>query len=735
MKKLIPIFFILISNLSFATTYYVDATNGNDDNNGTSPEIAWKTIDRVNIAALNAGDWVLFRRGEVFRGNLIPVSGSDPNYITYGAYGTGNKPKLLGSQNRSSANYWIDEGENIWRTVRSLVSVVGPELLPNPDFEDNISDWHIYNNSENEASSELLRTSNTDEYYTSPGGGKLICANNGEIKSDIQVFTYNWSVTNSKWYKFKFKAKATEQFTMNSSDITLMKESSPWTIYSSSGAVKDVTFTNSWTTYELVYKANITASDCRITFYFGNIIPDGATFYFDSLSFKELSGYSELLSMDVGNIIFNNENYCGIKVWEETDLDKQGEFWYDENNEILKLYSVSNPSFFYSDLELALRQTIIDISFKSYIIFENLDLRYGAVHGIAGMSTHHIWIRDVDFSFIGGGDQYGGTKTVRLGNGVEFAVGAHDNIVERCRFDQIYDAAMSPQGGNAPQGFEVYNLYFRNNIVSNCEYSFEFCEGEANATVHNVYFENNTCLDAGSGWGHTQRPDPNGAHLMFWSNPSNTYDFYVRNNIFSNSTDWGIRWLRLEDVNKLTLDYNCWHEISGPVAWIVNTFYDYTTSWEVWEAYQTSSGQDAHSIAADPLLKPDYTLQDNSPCINKGIIISTVTEDYNGASRLQGESYDIGAFESDVLTTIENDGRIDEVIIYPNPVNDILTIVTPIVTKKYMLSVYNLNGQELLNQQLHQTKTEINIGNLSKGVYIVKIVNDKLDEVRKIIKE
>ena len=730
MKLLLTIFFSLIAALSSAITYYVDATNGDDNNNGTSPQTAWKTIDKVNNALIIAGDSVLFKRGEVFRGSLIPVSGSDPFYIIYGAFGVGNKPKILGSYNRNCVCNWIDEGENIWRMNQPAVSLSGPELLPNPDFDDDISNWNIYNSSENGASSDLYRTTNTDEYYTAPGGGKLICQNNGEIQSDIQVFTSNWSITSSKWYKFTFKAKATQEFKMNSTNITLMKASSPWTNYSFSQTVKDVTFTTSWTTYEFVYKANVTASDSRITFYFGNIIPDGVTFYFDSLSFKEYSGYPELLSMDVGNIIFNSESFCGVKVWEETDLDKQGEFWYDENNEILKLYSVSNPALFYSDIELALRKNIIDISYKSYIVLENLDLRYGAVNGVDGMNTHHIWIKDVDISFIGGGDQYGGTETVRFGNGVSFLVGAHDNIVERCTFNQIYDAAMSPQGGSAPQGFEVFNLYFRNNIVRNCEYSFEFWAQSEKATVTDVYFVNNTCMNAGGGWGHAQRPDPNGTHLMFFSNDANTSSFNVMNNIFYNSTEWGVRWARRDNISDVFMDNNCWFETSGNIARIENNYYDYESQWE---EYKATTGQDTHSIAADPLLEADYTLKDNSPCINAGLTISSVNQDYNGVVRPQGNNYDIGAFESNVLTALENVSKTDKVLLYPNPVTNVLTIVTPGFDTASKLCIYNLSGQELMCQQIDQTEIEIDLGNLLQGVYIVKIVNDKSVDTRKII--
>ena len=56
-------------------TYYVDATNGRDSNDGLSPEESWKTVEKVNSAKLHPGDAVLLKRGEVWREQLIPQSG------------------------------------------------------------------------------------------------------------------------------------------------------------------------------------------------------------------------------------------------------------------------------------------------------------------------------------------------------------------------------------------------------------------------------------------------------------------------------------------------------------------------------------------------------------------------------------------------------------------------------------------------------------------------------------
>jgi len=77
-----------IASTAHAAIYYVDATGGNDSWNGLSPETAWKTIQKVNGMNFSPGDSILFKRGEIWREQLIvSSSGEEGNPITFGAYG------------------------------------------------------------------------------------------------------------------------------------------------------------------------------------------------------------------------------------------------------------------------------------------------------------------------------------------------------------------------------------------------------------------------------------------------------------------------------------------------------------------------------------------------------------------------------------------------------------------------------------------------------------------------
>ncbi len=239
-------------------------------------------------------------------------------------------------------------------------------------------------------------------------------------------------------------------------------------------------------------------------------------------------------AQDVGNIIFNSGDLCGVKVWDETALDRQNTFWYDRASKVVKIYCDRNPATLYDDIECALTRHIISQGGRSYVIYDGLHLAYGAAHGIGGGGTHHIIVRNCDLCFIGGGHQFTrqtprGPRHVRYGNGVEFWSSAHDNLVENCRIWDIYDAGLTNQGSGANQ---QYNIVYRNNKIWNCEYSFEYWNRPAESSTRDICFENNSCFHAGRGWSHAQRPWPAGVHLMFFSNQAQTDRFFVRNNVF-----------------------------------------------------------------------------------------------------------------------------------------------------------------------------------------------------------
>ena len=468
----------LNSTEAVAAVYYV-SNAGSDNNDGKSPQTSWRTIARVNAGPFVPGDTILFKRGDCWREQLIPHSGNETGHIRYGAYGSGDKPLLLGSVEKNFPKDWRSEGGNVWVTIDNL-------------------------------------------------------------------------------------------------------------------------------------------------------------------------------PRDVGNIIFDNESSCGVKVWNESDMNVQGKYWYDEEKHLLKLYSSENPALYYCDVECALRRHIILQSSRSYVIYENLVAKYGGAHGIAGGNTHHIIVRDCDFSHIGGGDQYGGGRTVRYGNGVEFWANAHDNLVERCRLWEIYDAALTNQ--NLEPKVKQYNICYRNNIIWNCEYSFEYWNRPANLLTHHIYFDNNTCAYAGYGWGHIQRPDPSGRHLCFYSSPAAAHNICIRNNIFfeAKGNAFYAHYWPEKAIAALNMDNNCWYQIAGDmILFRASKNKGYTMA--QFSVYQSETGNDANSITKVPrwadAANKDFHLTEQSACIDAGTDAGTdvgLKADYEGTAVPKGRAADIGAYEYSV---------------------------------------------------------------------------------------
>src|SRR5436309_5391794 len=101
---------------AWAATFYVDATAGNDTNDGLSQGTPWKTVAKVNGSTFSAGDSILFKRGGIWNESLVPPSsGASGNPIVFDAYGSGEAPTLTGYVPLPTSAWTFDSG-NVWKT-------------------------------------------------------------------------------------------------------------------------------------------------------------------------------------------------------------------------------------------------------------------------------------------------------------------------------------------------------------------------------------------------------------------------------------------------------------------------------------------------------------------------------------------------------------------------------------------------------------------------------------------
>jgi len=108
---------VLYVNTANAAIYYVSAT-GSDANSGTSTSLPWRTLTKVNSFTPKPGDQILFKRGDSWKGTLIPrASGTSGSPIIYGAYGTGANPIITGF---TPVTAWTNKGGNIWESTNAV---------------------------------------------------------------------------------------------------------------------------------------------------------------------------------------------------------------------------------------------------------------------------------------------------------------------------------------------------------------------------------------------------------------------------------------------------------------------------------------------------------------------------------------------------------------------------------------------------------------------------------------
>ena len=73
--------------------------------------------------------------------------------------------------------------------------------------------------------------------------------------------------------------------------------------------------------------------------------------------------------------------------------------------------------------------------------------------------------------------------------------------------------------------------------------------------------------------------------------------------------------------------------------------------------------------------------------------------------------------------------------VYPNPSKDKITVSKSSITGDIRLSIINITGEKVLETQLIDSETQIDISALPLGVYFVRVQDEKKAEVVKMIKQ
>lgn len=135
------------------------------------------------------------------------------------------------------------------------------------------------------------------------------------------------------------------------------------------------------------------------------------------------------------------------------------------------------------------------------------------------------------------------------------------------------------------------------------------------------------------------------------------------------------------------------------------------------DTYSWSLGLNTDTEVVSPTSSSDYTVTGT---------------DVNGCSNIAIVSQSVS-----LCTAIEVYANNNQIVVYPNPSIGVLNVDLENVNTSTTINVYNTLGEFVLSEMLVSLKNQININELSKGIYIIKITdnNNHVISVSKIVKE
>jgi len=169
-----------------------------------------------------------------------------------------------------------------------------------------------------------------------------------------------------------------------------------------------------------------------------------------------------------------------------------------------------------------------------------------------------------------------------------------------------------------------------------------------------------------------------------------------------------------------------------------------TLAWYEWEQSTTYAYCECHfnlSVTMDSLNPGNYFVKTyftdvpypDGDTIYIGLISFTIAEQnsfnsYSFSNGFQSNCYNW-------FTGVGNQNIIRRLSVYPIPATDKLIISTLALENNTLLSIFNVNGEKLIERQLQENETQIIISALPSGVYFLRLQSEKLVEEGIMIKE
>ncbi len=231
----------------------------------------------------------------------------------------------------------------------------------------------------------------------------------------------------------------------------------------------------------------------------------------------------------------------GAKKSSLASVTSPGSFYSDETNNILYIYSTTDPSL--SGIEFATKKNIFDIGDNTYV--HNIKFMGGGANGISAFNTYNSTIRSCDVTEIGGSYIASGTSTTRYGNGIQLFNGADNCLIDSCNVSKCYDVSLTMQTANSTSLHIFKDITWQNNTSDSSEQGFELTlladtTGLSQASgFQNCKIVQNSFRNSGYSWSHFLRPSIRGVDILSYqwkATPANS-DVVYENNTFYKPRD------------------------------------------------------------------------------------------------------------------------------------------------------------------------------------------------------
>lgn len=243
-----------------------------------------------------------------------------------------------------------------------------------------------------------------------------------------------------------------------------------------------------------------------------------------------------------------------------------------------------------------------------------------------------------------------------------------------------------------------------------------YCYGSSPLFYNNTIV-NNSALIGGALY-CTSSSDPTFSNTIIWGNTATNFGNQVY--LYDESSDPNFSYCDVEG-NSTTFGLN------------VNVFYlgAYNNNIDSSPSFINPSSGSGIGFNG---LNANWALLANSPCIDSGDPIGTYPPtDIAGNPRVLNGRIDIGAYE-DLSSGINNISALIPFEVYPNPNTGKFTLIASSAINNGLIEIYSSLGEKIYYQSFLSSKNnQINLVNISRGIYLLKVINEELIYTKKIV--